>query len=118
MDVNAYGHLLAIENALAPTERVAIYRLISALSSSERDAWLAKLRIAASKVLDDVEMGASIAVSGTCLTVVAWGPGWWEADVVDETYARWSPDLASALAGADEPLVVLDASKLVLLPDD
>jgi riboflavin synthase len=47
-----------------------------------------KLRIAARTVLDDVEMGASIAVSGTCLTVVAWGPDWWEADVVDETYAR------------------------------
>jgi riboflavin synthase len=47
-----------------------------------------KLRIGATKVLDDIEMGASIAVSGTCLTVVAWGDDWWEADVVDETYAR------------------------------
>ncbi|MBX3283822.1 MAG: riboflavin synthase [Actinobacteria bacterium] len=47
-----------------------------------------KLRIAATTVLDDVELGASIAVNGTCLTVVAWGEGWWEADVVDETYQR------------------------------
>jgi riboflavin synthase len=49
-----------------------------------------RLRIAATTVLDDVEMGASIAVNGTCLTVVGWdaGEGWWEADVVDETYAR------------------------------
>jgi riboflavin synthase len=49
-----------------------------------------RLRIAASTVLDDVTMGASIAVNGTCLTVVGWdtGEGWWEADVVDETYAR------------------------------
>jgi riboflavin synthase len=47
-----------------------------------------KLRIGATTVLEDVEMGASIAVSGTCLTVVAWGDGWWEADVVEETYAR------------------------------
>ena len=47
-----------------------------------------KLRIGARLVLDDVEMGASIAVSGTCLTVVAWGEDWWEADVVEETYAR------------------------------
>ncbi|MCU1357197.1 MAG: riboflavin synthase alpha chain [Acidimicrobiales bacterium] len=47
-----------------------------------------KLRIGASAVLDDVELGASIAVSGTCLTVVAWGEDWWEADVVDETYDR------------------------------
>jgi riboflavin synthase len=48
----------------------------------------AKLRIGATKVLEDVEMGASIAVNGTCLTVVAWGEDWWEADVVEETYAR------------------------------
>lgn len=47
-----------------------------------------KLRIAAQAVLSDVEMGASIAVNGTCLTVVAWGEDWWEADVVDETYSR------------------------------
>lgn len=47
-----------------------------------------KLRIGAATVLDDVEMGASIAVNGTCLTVVGWGEDWWEADVVEETYAR------------------------------
>ncbi len=49
-----------------------------------------RLRISAKTVLGDVEMGASIAVNGTCLTVVAWGDGWWEADVVEETYARTS----------------------------
>lgn len=49
-----------------------------------------KLRIGATTVLDDVEMGASIAVNGTCLTVVDWGDDWWEADVVDETYSRTS----------------------------
>ncbi|MEO6989689.1 MAG: riboflavin synthase [Aquihabitans sp.] len=47
-----------------------------------------KLRIGATTVLADVEMGASISVNGTCLTVVAWGDDWWEADVVDETYDR------------------------------
>ena len=49
-----------------------------------------RLRIGAALVLDDVEMGASIAVNGTCLTVVAWDAAerWWEADVVDETFAR------------------------------
>lgn len=47
-----------------------------------------KLRIGATTVLEDIEMGASISVSGTCLTVVAWGEDWWEADVVDETYER------------------------------
>ncbi len=57
-----------------------------------------KLRINASLVLDDVQLGASIAVNGCCLTVVDWGgddhdaacekPAWWTADVTEETYAR------------------------------
>ena len=47
-----------------------------------------KLRIAASTVLEDVVLGASIAVNGCCLTVVDWGEGWWEADVTDESYDR------------------------------
>ena len=51
-----------------------------------------RLRIGARTVLDDVELGASIAVNGTCLTVVGWDAdeGWWDADVVDESYARTS----------------------------
>jgi riboflavin synthase len=58
----------------------------------------ARMRINASLVLDDVQLGASIAVNGCCLTVVDWGsddgdiacekPTWWAADVVDESYAR------------------------------
>jgi len=49
-----------------------------------------RLRLAARTVLEDVALGASIAVNGVCLTVVGWDgeAGWWEADVVDETYAR------------------------------
>jgi riboflavin synthase len=49
-----------------------------------------RLRIAATTVLDDVTLGASISVNGTCLTVVGWdaAEGWWEADVVEESYAR------------------------------
>jgi riboflavin synthase len=49
-----------------------------------------RLRVGATTVLDDIELGASIAVNGTCLTVVGWdeAAGWWEADVVDETYDR------------------------------
>ena len=50
----------------------------------------ARLRIGASKVLDDVSIGASIAVNGCCLTVVAFGDGWWDADVSDETFSRTS----------------------------
>jgi riboflavin synthase len=47
-----------------------------------------RLRLAATVVLDDVVLGASIAVNGCCLTAVAWGDGWWEADLSDETLAR------------------------------
>jgi riboflavin synthase len=49
-----------------------------------------RLRIAASTVLEDVTLGASIAVNGCCLTVVGWDvtAGWWDADVVEESYAR------------------------------
>jgi riboflavin synthase len=49
-----------------------------------------RLRVKAATVLEDVEMGASIAVNGCCLTVVGFDQeeGWWEADVVEETYAR------------------------------
>jgi riboflavin synthase len=57
----------------------------------------AKLRINASLVLEDVSLGASMAVNGCCLTVVDWGgegdaacdkPTWWVADVSDESFAR------------------------------
>ena len=49
-----------------------------------------RLRINAATVLEDVRLGESIAVSGCCLTVVAHGDGWWEADVSAETIARTS----------------------------
>ena len=69
-----------------------------------------RLRIAASTVLDDVAMGASIAVNGVCLTVVGWDDTSWEADVVDETYAR------SAL-GALEPGHRVNLERPVRLSD-
>jgi riboflavin synthase len=49
-----------------------------------------RLRIAATRVVDGVEIGESIAVNGCCLTVVAHGEGWWEADVSAETISRTS----------------------------
>ena len=48
----------------------------------------ARLRIRATRVLEDVLLGASIAVNGCCLTVVDHGRDYWEADVTDESYAR------------------------------
>lgn len=60
-----------------------------------------RLRLAARTVLEDVTLGASIAVNGCCLTVVAWElseqEGWWEADVSEETFRRTS--LGSLAAG-------------------
>jgi riboflavin synthase len=55
------------------------------------------LRIAAREVIADATLGDSIAVNGCCLTLVAQGDGWWEADVSDETVNRTS--LARATAG-------------------
>ena len=54
------------------------------------------LRLAATRVLDGVCVGDSIAVNGCCLTVVAHGDTWWEADVSDETISRTSLAVADA----------------------
>lgn len=48
----------------------------------------ARVRIGAHTVVEDADVGDSIAVDGCCLTVVAHGPGWWEADLSAETLAR------------------------------
>lgn len=51
-----------------------------------------RLRIAASTVLEGSDLGASIAVNGCCLTLVATGGSgsgsWWETDVSSETIDR------------------------------
>lgn len=48
----------------------------------------AKVQIDASVVLSDVEIGASIAVNGCCLTVIDFDDSSWIADVVPETLQR------------------------------
>lgn len=48
-----------------------------------------RLRINATTVLEGSDLGASIAVNGCCLTVVATdGSTYWDADVSEETYSR------------------------------
>src|ERR671917_2278577 len=47
-----------------------------------------RVRIAATTVLEGARTGDSIAVDGCCLTLVAQGDGWWDADVSDETLKR------------------------------
>jgi riboflavin synthase len=57
-----------------------------------------RLRINATTVLDGSDLGASIAVNGCCLTVVATdGTSYWDADVSEETYSR--TNLGSLQAG-------------------
>ena len=48
----------------------------------------AKVQIDASVVLSDVEIGASIAVNGCCLTVIEFDDSSWIADAVPETLQR------------------------------
>jgi riboflavin synthase len=50
----------------------------------------ARIEIDADVVLEDVVIGASIAVNGCCLTVVELTAGWWAADAVTETLDRTS----------------------------
>jgi riboflavin synthase len=48
-----------------------------------------RLRINSTTVLEGSDVGASIAVNGCCLTVVATdGSSYWDADVSEETYSR------------------------------
>ena len=48
-----------------------------------------RLRINSTTVLEGSDLGASIAVNGCCLTVVATdGSTYWDADVSDETFSR------------------------------
>jgi riboflavin synthase len=50
----------------------------------------ARIEIAAERVLEDAELGASIAVNGCCLTVVEFDREHWSADAVTETLDRTS----------------------------
>ena len=72
-----------------------------------------RARIACRYDMASVDMGASIACDGICLTVVAKGPDWFEVDISAETLARtnigargWHPgqriNLERALRVGDE----------------
>lgn len=49
-----------------------------------------KLTIGASKILEDIHLGDSIAVNGICLTVISWDNGSFTMDVMRETLERTS----------------------------
>lgn len=52
-----------------------------------------RLRIACGYDMESVDLGASIACSGVCLTVVDKGEDWFAVDVSHETVGRSAPDL-------------------------
>lgn len=56
-----------------------------------------RLSVFGSKILDGVKLGDSIAVNGTCLTVVDFSRDWFTADVMPETVDRTA--LAALKAG-------------------
>lgn len=56
----------------------------------KKGAASAVLTIEASKVLEDVSLGDSIAVNGVCLTVIGFSPTSFSADVMHETLGRSS----------------------------
>lgn len=55
-----------------------------------RGAKSVRLTIGAKEILGDVKLGDSIAVNGTCLTVVEYSDSWFTADVMPETMDRSS----------------------------
>ena len=52
-----------------------------------------RLRVKTAYDLSTVDMGASIACSGVCLTVVDKGADWFAVDLSDETLSRTNMDL-------------------------
>lgn len=55
-----------------------------------------RVRVAASAAMAAADLGASIACSGICLTVVDKGPGWFSLDVSAETQSRTAPGMWTA----------------------
>lgn len=55
------------------------------IKSITRGAKSVRITVLASKVVNDVKLGDSIAVNGTCLTVVEFSTTWFTADVMPET---------------------------------
>ena len=61
---------------------------IGHVKGSEAGAGQFRLTVTASKILDDVQLGDSIAVNGACLTVVAFGRDHFTVDVSRETLTK------------------------------
>ena len=68
---------------------------IGRIESAEQRGDL-RLRIACAYDMDGVDLGASIACSGVCLTVVDKGGDWFAVDISGETRSRSAPGLWQA----------------------
>ena len=64
---------------------------IGTIEAVERQGDL-RLRISCSYDTETIDLGASIACSGVCLTVVDKGPEWFAVNVSDETISRTAQD--------------------------
>ncbi len=64
---------------------------VGRIESVERTGDL-RVRIACAYDTATIDLGASIACSGVCLTVVQKGPGWFAVDVSGETVSRTATD--------------------------
>src|SRR3546814_20754084 len=85
------------------------------------------LRIASGYDMDSVAIGASIACSGVCLTVVEKGPDWFAVDVSGESLSRTAPDMwakgarlhlePALLVGDADRKSIVEGKSVVLLVD-
>ena len=66
---------------------------IGRVEAAEQGAGDLRLRIACGYDMAGVDLGASIACSGACLTVVDKGENWFAVDISAETVARTAADL-------------------------
>jgi len=63
---------------------------VGRIERMEKSAAGARVRVAAKKILADLEIGGSIAVNGCCLTAVEISPAGFEADLSPETLQKTS----------------------------
>jgi len=69
---------------------------IGSIKSIQRGGKSIRLTVSASKIMDDVKLGDSIATNGICLTVVSYNSAGFSADVMPETMSRTNFGLLGA----------------------
>jgi riboflavin synthase len=82
------GRILAVALQGAPP-----HGLGSGVTPETAQAGARRVRIECAYDMEKVDLGASIACSGVCLTVVDKGPDWFAVDVSNETLSRTAPGM-------------------------